>query len=59
MVIGVGQCQSLSYYSTTKDPGYGTVYVYDDVWDAFKIYGCNCDLGYTGKEPIHTSKLYP
>jgi hypothetical protein len=48
METGVGHCQSLSYYATTKDPGYGTVYKYEDIWDANKIYGCNCDDGYEG-----------
>ncbi|KAG6620832.1 tenascin-like protein [Phytophthora cinnamomi] len=31
-----------------KDPGRGTIYSYENNWDAHKIYGCVCDLGYTG-----------
>lgn len=38
-----GLCQSLSFFSTLKDPGEGTVYTYDSIWDADMMYGCNCD----------------
>ena len=44
----VGKCQSMYYYAQTKDAGEGTVYVYEDIWDAHKMYGCNCDENYKG-----------
>lgn len=43
-----GRCQSLSYFASVQDAGEGTVYSYEDVWDAEMIYGCNCDTGYSG-----------
>ncbi|CAM9423451.1 unnamed protein product, partial [Choristocarpus tenellus] len=45
---GHGKCQSISYFASVKDLGEGTLYTYDDVWDADIMYGCNCDIGYTG-----------
>jgi len=36
------------YYALTKDPGTGTVFRYESQWDAYKIYGCNCDPKYFG-----------
>ena len=36
------------YYAQTKDPGEGTVYTYENIWDAHKMYGCNCDDDYEG-----------
>lgn len=47
---GLGECQSMYYYALTKDPGTGTVHKYDKQWDAFKIYGCNCDRNYYGSD---------
>lgn len=44
----VGKCQSMYYYAQTKDPGEGTVYTYENIWDAHKMYGCNCDEDYDG-----------
>lgn len=44
----VGECQSLHYFALTKDKGTGIVYKYDTIWDAYKIYGCNCDSNYHG-----------
>ncbi|KAJ8599691.1 hypothetical protein CTAYLR_004755 [Chrysophaeum taylorii] len=38
-----GRCQSMRYYSTLKDPGEGTVYTYEKIWDADMMHGCNCD----------------
>lgn len=38
----------MHYYASIKDPGQGTVYTYDTVWDAHKLYGCLCDDGFTG-----------
>ena len=43
-----GRCQSLYYFASMQDPGEGTVYTYEDVWDAFMLYGCNCDPGFSG-----------
>lgn len=43
-----GRCQSLSYFAAVQDRGEGTVYRYEDVWDANMMYGCNCDTGYSG-----------
>jgi len=45
---GVGECKSMYYYALSKDPGTGTVYNYEDQWDAQKIYGCECDPKYHG-----------
>lgn len=45
-----GKCQSMKYYAEVKDPGEGDVYLYDSVWDADMIYGCNCDRGYHGSD---------
>ena len=44
----VGKCQSMYYYAQTKDEGEGTVYTYENIWDAHKMYGCNCDDQYDG-----------
>lgn len=43
-----GRCQSMSYFASVQDRGEGTVYAYDNVWDAGMIYGCHCDTGYSG-----------
>lgn len=43
-----GRCQSMEYFSSVQDPGEGTVYAYESVWDAGMMYGCNCDAGYSG-----------
>lgn len=45
-----GECQSMYYYALSKDPGSGTVYPYTSIWDAYKIYGCNCDTGFYGSD---------
>ena len=53
-----GRCQSMQYYATTRDPGeivHSTIqdfslYSYDSIWDAHKIYGCNCDSHYHGHD---------
>ncbi|KAG5185323.1 tenascin-like protein [Tribonema minus] len=47
---GHGQCQSMSYYAHTKDPGEGPVFPYDTRWDAAMIYGCACDKGFSGPD---------
>ena len=44
----MGDCQSMYYHAQKKDPGSGTVYAYDSIWDAKKIYGCACDSSYQG-----------
>lgn len=44
----VGKCQSMYYYAQTKDAGLGTIDAYDTIWDANKVYGCNCDDQYKG-----------
>eukprot|EP01031_Cornospumella_fuschlensis_P038707 gene38706-47059_t len=33
-----------------NDPGSGTVYAYNNIWDASKIYGCRCDPQYHGTD---------
>ena len=38
-----GLCQSMRYFATLKDPGEGTVFTYENIWDADMMYGCNCD----------------
>ncbi len=43
-----GKCQSMYYHAQTKDPGAGTVFSYETIWDAHKIYGCKCDDEYSG-----------
>ncbi|KAL3665398.1 Dkk4p [Phytophthora oleae] len=45
---GHGSCKSMAKYALMKDPGRGTVYPYENNWDANKIYGCACDAGYAG-----------
>ncbi len=45
---GVGECQSMFYFAQTKDPGFGVIHAYENIWDAYKIYGCNCDSNYHG-----------
>ena len=47
---GQGKCQSMAYYAQTKDPGTGPVYSYYNIWDATKIYGCNCDSNFYGPD---------
>lgn len=44
----VGECVSMKYNALNKDAGYGPIYVYENVWDFNKIYGCKCDEGYFG-----------
>ncbi|CAM9194420.1 unnamed protein product, partial [Scytosiphon promiscuus] len=44
-----GRCQSMAYFAAVQDAGEGTVHAYDGgVWDADMMYGCNCDMGYSG-----------
>ena len=38
----------MSYFASVQDAGEGTVYAYENLWDADMMYGCNCDAGYTG-----------
>lgn len=45
---GVGECQSMYLTARNKNPGEGTVYKYNEIWDAQKIYGCSCDSRYHG-----------
>jgi len=45
---GRGRCVDMRYNALYKDPGLGTIYTYDQVWDAEKLYGCICDEGFTG-----------
>ena len=47
---GQGICQSMEYYAQTKDPGTGTVYQYNAVWDAQMIFGCHCDDKFYGPD---------
>lgn len=58
---GRGKCMSMKHYARTKDPGTGRVnalgafivepvYNYEKIWDADKIYGCYCDMGYGGPD---------
>ncbi|KAG3247913.1 hypothetical protein PI124_g7381 [Phytophthora idaei] len=49
---GHGSCKSMAKYALMKDPGRGTIYPYDNNWDAHKIYGCVCDPGYTGSNCV-------
>lgn len=61
----VGQCQSMYYLATTKDvgsgvinglastgsgAGVGTKFQYTNIWDAYMMYGCNCDTNYFGPD---------
>jgi hypothetical protein len=36
--------------ATMKDPGEGTVFTYQNVWDADVLYGCVCDEGFYGPD---------
>lgn len=47
---GHGHCQSISYNALQKDPGEGTIFKYNDVWDHDMMYGCVCDKGYFGHD---------
>ncbi|KAJ8614227.1 hypothetical protein CTAYLR_001148 [Chrysophaeum taylorii] len=47
---GNGKCLSMEYFATLKDPGEGTVYAYENVWDAAAMYGCACDDGFEGHD---------
>jgi hypothetical protein len=38
----------MRHHAATKDPGTGTVYTYENNWDANLIHGCDCDTGYSG-----------
>eukprot|EP00596_Hydrurales_sp_CCMP1899_P010123 CAMPEP_0119034006 /NCGR_PEP_ID=MMETSP1177-20130426/1065_1 /TAXON_ID=2985 /ORGANISM="Ochromonas sp, Strain CCMP1899" /LENGTH=565 /DNA_ID=CAMNT_0006991175 /DNA_START=644 /DNA_END=2344 /DNA_ORIENTATION=- len=51
----------MNYYAQTKDKGLGvtafpptngitSVFSYTNIWDANKIYGCNCDAKYEGSD---------
>lgn len=46
----VGKCESMYYHARMKDPGTGTIYPYETIWDAQKIYGCHCDSQYHGAD---------
>ncbi|GLE04860.1 hypothetical protein PINS_up013839 [Pythium insidiosum] len=35
-------------HASRKDPGLGTVFPYDSVWDSDMVYGCVCDDGFEG-----------
>lgn len=47
---GRGKCRSMRYYAQTKDPGLGVVYNYDTIWDADKIFGCDCNSNFYGPD---------
>ena len=38
------------YYASLKDPGEGSVYLYESNWDAKMMHGCNCDDGMFGPD---------
>lgn len=38
----------MSYFASVQDPGEGDIYDYTNVWDAQMMYGCHCDVGYSG-----------
>lgn len=46
----VGVCLSMNSYARTKDPGSGTVYKFENVWNANKTHGCKCDTGFGGSD---------
>jgi len=48
---GHGKCVSMRAMAATKND-YNLLYsaVYDTPWDADRIYGCVCDLGYSGAD---------
>lgn len=39
---GRGLCQSLRYFASRADPGAGSVFSYENAWDANMMYGCHC-----------------
>ncbi|KAJ0397225.1 hypothetical protein P43SY_005243 [Pythium insidiosum] len=43
-----GDCRSMRLHASRKDPGLGTVFPYDSVWDSDMIHGCVCDDGFDG-----------
>lgn len=47
---GQGRCQSMKFYAQSKDPGFGTIYTYTDIWDADMMWGCHCDDGFYGAD---------
>ena len=48
---GHGACRSMKFHSDAQTPENGkTYYAYTNVWDANMIYGCACDVGYTGHD---------
>jgi hypothetical protein len=54
---GHGQCLSMRYWATQKDPGLdiaedyeNAIWPYEATWDHDMIYGCVCDNGYTGPD---------
>jgi hypothetical protein len=40
----------MRYHAADKDPGAGTVWKYDDVWDYDMIQGCKCDREFFGAD---------
>ena len=45
---GRGSCVDMAKYATHNV--YGLDRVYDTIWDANKIYGCQCDRGFSGAD---------
>jgi len=45
---GNGVCISMGTYANDYRSKESDKYTYSEVWDSSKIYGCVCDLGYTG-----------
>lgn len=46
----VGVCLSMNSYARTKDRGLGSVYVYNNIWDANMTHGCHCNTGFAGPD---------
>ncbi|OQR84305.1 hypothetical protein ACHHYP_13578 [Achlya hypogyna] len=51
---GNGECRSMKYYASSKDPGLPPPVVYNSVWDSDMIYGCMCLDGRTGADCSQT-----
>jgi len=47
---GQGKCEAMYYYTYSKDLGLGPYYSYTTNWDAYKIYGCNCNSEWFGPD---------
>lgn len=45
---GNGKCLTIQNYASTSRSSNSSAFIYNKIWDAMKVMGCVCDIGFTG-----------